>query len=294
MELYQLRTFVTVADEGNLSRAALRLNASQPAVSGHIKALEEELGVALFARTAKGMDLTPHGRRLTETAREALSRTQALLDQAKGLRGAVLGEVHLGRNTGPAYLRLPELLAAFTAANPQAVLHVDCCDSYNVAEALKAAQLDAAFAYGDCFDDRFTMLPLAIAPLRVIGPAAWRERLATATVRDLGAMPWVWFNENCPFVTVAERLLAEEGLTPQTSAVINDEETIKALVAAGQGLSLLRDDMVGTDASDTLAVWPHGVLALPLNLVVLARRREEPAVKALLDAACQAWDLAPA
>jgi len=294
MELYQLRTFVTVADEGNLSRAALRLHASQPAVSAHIKALEEELGVALFIRTAKGMDLTPQGRRLTETAREALTRTQALLDQARGLRGAVVGEVHLGRNTDPTFLRLPTLLAAFAGANPQAVLHVDCCDSYAVAEALKAGRIDAGFAYGDCFDDQFTMLPLAMAPLRVVGPAAWRGALATATVRDLGAMPWVWFNENCPFVAMAERLLAEEGLKPQTCAVINDEETIKALVASGQGLSLLRDDMVQADTTGRLTVWPHGVLALPLTLVTLARRTEEPAVKALLDAACQAWELAPA
>ncbi len=53
MELYQLRTFVAVAEAQNLTRAAQRLNASGPAVSAQIKALEEELGVDLFARTAR-------------------------------------------------------------------------------------------------------------------------------------------------------------------------------------------------------------------------------------------------
>ncbi|MES9912641.1 MAG: LysR family transcriptional regulator, partial [Candidatus Sedimenticola sp. 4PFRAG1] len=54
MELYQLKTFVKVADEGHLTRAAEQLFTSQPAISAHIKALEEELGVVLFQRTPKG------------------------------------------------------------------------------------------------------------------------------------------------------------------------------------------------------------------------------------------------
>jgi DNA-binding transcriptional LysR family regulator len=65
MELYQLRIFLTIARTGNLTRAAERLNASQPAVSSQIKALEEELGVTLFARTPRGMELTQEGRILS-------------------------------------------------------------------------------------------------------------------------------------------------------------------------------------------------------------------------------------
>jgi len=61
MELYQLKTFVTVAEEGHLTRAAERLFTSQPAISAHIKSLEEELGVTLFHRTPKGMQLTTEG-----------------------------------------------------------------------------------------------------------------------------------------------------------------------------------------------------------------------------------------
>ena len=61
MELYQLRTFAAVAEEAHLTRAAERLHLSQPAVSGHIKALEQELDVRLFERTATGMVLTESG-----------------------------------------------------------------------------------------------------------------------------------------------------------------------------------------------------------------------------------------
>lgn len=61
MELYQLKTFTAVAEENHLTRAAERLNTSQPALSAHIKSLEAELGVTLFERTPKGMKLTPQG-----------------------------------------------------------------------------------------------------------------------------------------------------------------------------------------------------------------------------------------
>ena len=81
MELYHLRTFVTVAEEGHLTRASERLFTSQPAVSAHIKALEEELGVTLFERTPRGMQLTPAGDRLLATARTTLASTNDIYTQ---------------------------------------------------------------------------------------------------------------------------------------------------------------------------------------------------------------------
>ena len=81
MELYQLKTFVTVADEGNLTRAAQRLHISQPAVSAHVKALESELGVNLFERTPKGMRLTGDGEVLKAQAERALAEVEGILEQ---------------------------------------------------------------------------------------------------------------------------------------------------------------------------------------------------------------------
>ena len=68
MELYHLKTFITVAEEGHLTRVAHRLNTSQPAVSAHIKGLEAELGLMLFVRTPKGMRLTREGEELRDQA----------------------------------------------------------------------------------------------------------------------------------------------------------------------------------------------------------------------------------
>ncbi|WP_243368368.1 LysR family transcriptional regulator [Fundidesulfovibrio soli] len=293
MELYHLRTFVAVAEEGNLSRAAERLHLSQPAVSAHVKALEEELGVNLFSRSARGMDVTDCGRRLCATAHEALARTQALVDQARALRGEVVGDVVITRNTDPDFLRLPGMVAQLAANHPEALLHVNCCDSYDVAQTLKAGNVHAGFAYGDFSGDpQLTALPLAMACVRVVGPSAWSERLREATVADLAALPWVWFHERCPFVEMAKGLLKDADCEPRTAAVINDESTIRALVAAGKGLSLLRDDMARSQVlGQELAVWPGGALGIPINLVALTRRMAEPEVKALMGAAARTWGL---
>lgn len=95
MELYDLKTFITVAEEGHLTRAAQRLNTSQPAVSAHIKGLEAELGIMLFTRTPKGMRLTQEGEALKDQAARALSIIDTLRDRAGALKDEVRGTLDL-------------------------------------------------------------------------------------------------------------------------------------------------------------------------------------------------------
>ena len=72
MSLAQIQYFVTVAEEGNVSRAAKRLRVAQPPLSRHIKSLEDELGAPLFERNARGMRLLPHGEVFLTHARKIL------------------------------------------------------------------------------------------------------------------------------------------------------------------------------------------------------------------------------
>ena len=94
MELTHLRTFIAVAKEENLTRAARRLFMTPPAVSAHIKALEQELQVTLFERTSRGMQLTEKGKILREKAENTLASAQDLVNYATDLNDHLLGNGH--------------------------------------------------------------------------------------------------------------------------------------------------------------------------------------------------------
>lgn len=99
MSLVQLESFVAVAREGHLGRAAARLHVSQPPLTRRIRSLEEELGVELFERTHRGMKLLPPGERLLEHAVQILERVErARCDVTSMLGAGPPGVAGLGRD----------------------------------------------------------------------------------------------------------------------------------------------------------------------------------------------------
>jgi len=123
MELYQLRTFLTVAEEQSLTRAADRLHISQPSVSTHIKALEEELGLALFIRTPKGMILSQQGVLIKSKAESALRAVEGVRRQADQLKKNITGVARVGLNIDAQYLRASDLLAVLHRRFPGLEVH---------------------------------------------------------------------------------------------------------------------------------------------------------------------------
>ena len=121
MDLHQLRTFVAVAAAGHVTRAAEKLHLSQPTVSGHIKALEEELGVVLFDRIASGVTLTRSGRLLLEDAEKVIAASQHLRDHARALSGSLDARLGLGDSRGrDQLLGLGDLLDRLRGPNASA------------------------------------------------------------------------------------------------------------------------------------------------------------------------------
>src|SRR5215831_13959310 len=110
MELYQLRTFVIVAEEKSITRAAKRLFTTPPSVSAHIKMLEEEWTVTLFQRTSKGMEITEKGEILLRKAKETLLAAQDLANHATTLLDSLMGTLRVGLNSSASFLRIPQTI----------------------------------------------------------------------------------------------------------------------------------------------------------------------------------------
>jgi DNA-binding transcriptional LysR family regulator len=180
MELYQLRSFAAVAELGHVTRAAERLHISQPALSAQIKALEDELEVALFERTSSGMVLTTAGRRLLAEAEKVLTAAQALRAQAHALKGALAGTVRIGTVSDPAFIRIGQFLNAAVERHPllQVELHQEV--SGDAFEQVRRGELDASFYFGELAHPTVRGLALRELAYRVVAPAVWCGRIAKA------------------------------------------------------------------------------------------------------------------
>src|SRR5882757_4762458 len=103
MELRHLRYFVAIAEEGSFTRAAERLWVAQPGLSTQIRRLEKELGIQLFERHTRGVDLTVAGGLLLERARVALAAAEAAAATGANIRDGVSGALRVGLSSGPGW-----------------------------------------------------------------------------------------------------------------------------------------------------------------------------------------------
>ena len=124
MDWQLIEVFLRVAQEGSFTKAAEVLGTSQPTVSRQVRALEESLGVTLFARHARGFELTEMGRGLLETAREVDSGVQAFLRHASGMNQAIGGDVRISASEPVAAYLLTPFVAEFLAHHPEISLEV--------------------------------------------------------------------------------------------------------------------------------------------------------------------------
>mgnify|MGYP004626833259 CR=1 FL=1 len=136
MDFKQLRSFVTVADCGSFTQAAVRLYTSQPTVSAHIRQLEDELHETLFLRTTKSLAITARGQELYDYAVHVLELQDQLLDAWAQDEHTI----RLGASTIPSAYILPEVLPPFRAQHPDAVFSVLQSDSAGVLQQLRAGR----------------------------------------------------------------------------------------------------------------------------------------------------------
>ncbi len=292
MELYHLKTFVTVADEGNLTRAAKRLNTSQPAVSAHIKNLEEELGIILFARTPKGMCLTEAGTLLKNQAKDALSMIANIREQAGALKAEVTGTLKLGLHIDPRFLRIDKLLYHLRLAHNRLDLHLLQRWTWQQWDDLVLGRIDAGFVYGDPTHRDIASRLLKRCNIRVVGPPNWEDRLAKAGWEEMAAMPWVWTPPDCTFCTIATEAFSRRGLMPVKVTIADQEPVIATLVTSGIGLAvMIEEEALEYRRTGRIALWDEILGSVDLNFVFNRKREKEAIVQAAIESVETVWDL---
>ncbi len=292
MELYQLRSFVAVAEAGHLTRASEKLHVSQPAVSAQIKALEDELELALFDRTSSGMVLTAAGTRLLADAERVLAAAQAMRNEAKALKGEVAGRVRVGTMSDPSFIRVGEFLSATVERYPllQIELHHEVT-GVGFAK-VRDGELDASFYYGDLEHPSVEGLRLRGTSYRVAAPAAWASRVIDADWGEIAQQPWVITPSISTHHKLVHALFDKHGIEPTKVVEADQESVIANLVVSGVGLSLIREELaLKNQAAGLVCLWGDVRLETTVWFIYRQSRREDPVIRALLNVLRDTWNL---
>jgi DNA-binding transcriptional LysR family regulator len=279
MDLRHLRYFVAVAEEGSMTRAAARLGIEQPPLGQQIRHLEEGLGVQLFDRRPRRVELNAAGGFFLDHARAVLRHAADAADQVRRFDRGEIGQLNVGFTSSASLHPLaPKILRGFHAAYPGAEMSVRESETYELILALREGRIDAAFLHiaTDRFPDleshalTFEEMVVAVPidhPLRDhAGPLDWPALLAHDFV--------VYRRADGPgiFDSIFERVAAIGGRLRIVGEVSRLIGTIN-LVGAGRGISIVPTTMQALH-TEAVAYLPLAKGAMPALPLFLAHRRE--------------------
>lgn len=291
MDAADLRIFEAVARLGGMNRAAAELHTVQSNVTARIRALEDDLGTALFERHSRGVTLTPAGERLLPFA----ARLRHLLDDARRMvadDGTPRGALTLGTLETTAAMRLSPLLSAYVGKHPQVDLVLRTGTTSELVDAVLEQRLEGAFVCG----------PVDHPDLEA--EVIFHEDLVVLTarsIRALGDLPRasdlkiVVLRAGCSYRQRLESILASRGVVGARVLEFGTLEAILGCVAAGLGITLLPRSIVGPSRrGDELTL--HDLPAQDARAETLFVRRRggvtSSALAAFLDLARSATDSA--
>jgi DNA-binding transcriptional LysR family regulator len=295
MEIYQLKTFIAVAAEGNLTRAAERVFTSPPAVSAQLKALEDELGVRLFDRTARGMSLTVAGQRLLAEAQRTIAASQALQAAAAQIRGQARGAVRMGTVSDPVSLRLGEVFVYLAERHPQVALQLQQGLSLRTLQAVRRGELDCAYVLNEQERlDGLEVLRLVSVDIVAVLPPQWEAAELPGSVNALTELPWVTTPTECGLRVQLDALFQSVGKQLPAGPMADTEAVMRAMVASGLGAGLMRRDQA--EELERLGqgrVWPGWCGQTWLCWVGPEGGAEAQALAAVREAVLQVWVAKP-
>lgn len=295
MDYSLIKAFVAIAQEGNLTRAADRLCITQPALSLQLKKLQDSVGLVLFKRTPRGMQLTDEGRRLLSSAEQALESFAAFQSAAEGLKGIVHGELKVGTIVDPEFLRLGAFLKMMANHHPGLTYELRHGISGSVLREVEQGALDVAFTLGFPglveLQQRFYVHPLADFNYRVIAPPNWRPLVKGKDWQDLSLLPWIATPPESVHHRLLSRVFSEQGLEPNVVAKVDVESSMMDLVQSGVALALARDSLA-LRASHEQGIVIADKVSIDASLGFICRkdRFSEQPIQAAMEIVRATWE----
>lgn len=240
-DLRQLRSFVAIAEEGSITRAAERLHIAQQSLSQQIRTLEAQLGAPVLTRSSRGVTPTAVGLVLLREAHAVLAQAERAADAVHRAARGETGVLRVGFLTTVAHDLMPPIVRAFTEQDRGIALHTEDLAIAALVGGVRDGRLDAGLSRPPLVDDVVTELLFdeqVAAVLPAGHPLADRDEL---TLADLAAEPWVLTPRSSwpPWHRKYDADFAAAGYRPRVVQRGTTPQALLALVAAGVGVTRL-------------------------------------------------------
>lgn len=287
MDLRQLRTFVTVADHGTVSRAAERLRIAQPALSRQIHALEEELGLQLFERVRRRLVLTSEGEQLLADCRTILGAVGSLGERAQGLRRGDRGVLRVAATPQTIEGVFSSFVRQYARERPNVQLRLVEAVGTRLLAMLERGDIDLAIALTGLMDvtpgDHRSIERVDLGPVHFLAAFAPSARLQAAAgeveIAQLASHPLLLLDSSFYVRSTFDAACRLAGVKPQ--AVVLESRTphtLLALAEAGHGVAVVPSVLPTNRYRLRVARITHRRRPLAERLAVLwdSRRRRPP------------------
>ena len=245
MELKQLQSFCAVVKYKSFTKAAEKLYLSQPTVSTHVRQLEEEFQTSLIVRTTKSVEVTPRGQELYECAcnivnlRDNLMRSWSDEDEKM---------IRIGASTIPSAYMLPQILPAFRAIRPASQFHVFQSDSQGIVDGLLCGAFDVGLIGADMHEETLELTPFYADRMVLITPVNEHflqfSENGGITLEEICREPMLLREKGSGSKKCISSYFERVGVDENDliiTARLNDQESIKNLVAGGLGISIISE-----------------------------------------------------
>lgn len=276
MELRHLRYFVAVAEEEHITRAAARLSMQQPPLSQQIKALEQELGVSLFNRVGKRIQLNAAGKLFLSDAREILTQAENAVKRVQRFDLGEEGRMRVGYTSSASLHELtPGIIRAFRAAHPLIALEIDEGAAHDLLCAVEEERLDAAFVRSPV-TQYATLECISLNQENMVVALPMQHRLAAsasigvdlAELKDESFILYRQVNGSGireGFINICRKA----GFEPHAVQEVHRMMAAIQLVAAGMGISVVPQSLSAIQPKSIVyrPFEPANAVTVPLNLV---------------------------
>ena len=289
--LGQIRAFVTVASTNSFTRAAEVLALSQPALTNRIRQFEEALGLRLFDRNTRSVELTHVGRELLPIFLRTITEFEGAVVNARDFVSKAKGLVRLACLPSCAATLLPDLIARFQLEHPNVTFEVEDALNSAIATLVREDRVDFGIGMADQNDGDLEQIKLFDDAMMLVHPEGHPVAEApTISVETLAAYPLILMNRGSSVRDLVDGAFIAAGRTATPACQVRYMTTAVALVRAGLGLAILPSTAVEIRSQANVRARPIQDPAFTRTIVLMRRRQSpvRPVVQTFIDSVCLA------